>query len=64
VLAALRWVRMPALIVDILGMTYRYMFLLLHSANSMFLPGGAGLSAVFPAARTGAGWAGRWPLLW
>ncbi|MFZ1915705.1 MAG: energy-coupling factor transporter transmembrane component T, partial [Dehalococcoidales bacterium] len=30
-------VRMPALIVDILGMTYRYMFLLLHSANSMFL---------------------------
>ena len=37
VLAALRWVRMPALIVDILGMTYRYMFLLLHSANSMFL---------------------------
>ena len=37
VLAALRWVRMPALIVDILGMTYRYMFLLLHSANAMFL---------------------------
>jgi energy-coupling factor transporter transmembrane protein EcfT len=30
-------VRMPALIVDILGMTYRYMFLLLHSANAMFL---------------------------
>jgi cobalt ECF transporter T component CbiQ len=37
VLAALRWARMPALIVDILGMTYRYMFLLLHSANAMFL---------------------------
>jgi cobalt/nickel transport system permease protein len=37
ILAALRWARMPALMVDILGMTYRYMFLLLHSANAMFL---------------------------
>jgi cobalt/nickel transport system permease protein len=37
ILVALRWVRMPSLLVDILGMTYRYMFLLLHSANSMFL---------------------------
>jgi len=37
VLAALRWLRIPSLIVDILGMTYRYIFLLLHNANSMFL---------------------------
>jgi cobalt/nickel transport system permease protein len=36
-LAALRWLRMPALLVDILGMTYRYIFLLLHTANAMFL---------------------------
>ncbi len=37
VLAALRWLRVPALVVDILGMTYRYVFLLLHTVNSMFL---------------------------
>ena len=37
ILVALRWVRIPSLLVDILGMTYRYMFLLLHSANSMFI---------------------------
>jgi len=37
ILAALRWFRMPALFVTILGMTYRYIFLLLHSTNSMFL---------------------------
>ena len=37
VLVALRWVLIPSVIVDTLGMTYRYMFLLLHSANSMFL---------------------------
>jgi cobalt/nickel transport system permease protein len=36
-LAALRWLHMPAVIVDILGMTYRYIFLLLHTTNSMFL---------------------------
>ena len=36
-LQALRWLRLPSLIVDILGMTYRYIFLLLHTANSMFL---------------------------
>jgi cobalt/nickel transport system permease protein len=36
-LAALRWFHVPALIVDILAMTYRYVFLLLHSTNSMFL---------------------------
>ncbi|MGD0794711.1 MAG: cobalt ECF transporter T component CbiQ [Dehalococcoidales bacterium] len=36
-LAALRWLRMPSLLVDILGMTYRYIFLLLHNTNSMFL---------------------------
>ena len=37
ILAALRWFRVPAIFVTILGMTYRYIFLLLHSANSMFL---------------------------
>ncbi len=37
VLAALRWLRVPALVVDILGMTYRYIFVLLHTTNSMFL---------------------------
>lgn len=36
-LAALRWFRIPSLLVDILGMTYRYIFLLLHTTNSMFL---------------------------
>ena len=37
ILAAMRWFRMPSLFVTILGMTYRYISLLLHSANSMFL---------------------------
>lgn len=37
ILAALRWFRVPALFVTIMGMTYRYIFLLLHSINSMFL---------------------------
>jgi cobalt ECF transporter T component CbiQ len=37
VLAAFRWLRIPALVVDILGMTYRYLFVLLHTVNSMFL---------------------------
>ncbi len=37
VLAALRWFRVPSLFVTVLGMTYRYIFLLLHTANSMFL---------------------------
>jgi cobalt/nickel transport system permease protein len=37
VLTALRWFRLPALLVDILAMTYRYIFVLLHTANSMFL---------------------------
>jgi len=36
-LSALRWFRLPAVIIDILGMTYRYIFLLLHTTNSMFL---------------------------
>ena len=36
VLAGLRWFRLPTIIIDILGMTYRYIFLLLHTANSMF----------------------------
>jgi cobalt/nickel transport system permease protein len=37
ILVALRWIRIPSIVIDILGMTYRYMFLLLHSANSMFM---------------------------
>ena len=37
ILAALRWFRVPSLFVAVLGMTYRYIFLLLHTANSMFL---------------------------
>jgi cobalt ECF transporter T component CbiQ len=36
-LAALRWLRLPSLIVAVLGMTYRYIFLLLHTTNAMFL---------------------------
>lgn len=36
-LAALRWLRLPSLIVSVLGMTYRYIFLLLHTTNAMFL---------------------------
>lgn len=36
-LAALRWIRVPSLFVDVLGMTYRYIFLLLHTTNAMFL---------------------------
>ncbi len=36
-LAAFRWIRVPAMVVDILRMTYRYVSLLLHTANSMFL---------------------------
>jgi cobalt/nickel transport system permease protein len=37
ILVALRALRMPSLLVDILGMTYRYIFLLLLTANAMFL---------------------------
>ncbi len=37
ILVVLRWFRIPSLLVDILGMTYRYIFLLLHTTNSMFL---------------------------
>ncbi len=37
ILAALRWFRVPSVFVTVLGMTYRYIFLLLHSINSMFL---------------------------
>ena len=36
-LAALRWLRLPSLIVAVLSMTYRYIFLLLHTTNAMFL---------------------------
>jgi cobalt/nickel transport system permease protein len=37
ILQALRWFHLPAVLSDILGMTYRYIFLFLHTANSMFL---------------------------
>lgn len=37
ILLALRWFRLPSVLIDILGMTYRYIFLFLHTANSMFL---------------------------
>jgi cobalt/nickel transport system permease protein len=37
VLAALRCLHLPSLFVDVLGMTYRYIFLLLHNVNIMFL---------------------------
>ena len=36
-LGALRWLRLPSLFVAILSMTYRYIFLLLHTANNMFM---------------------------
>jgi cobalt/nickel transport system permease protein len=36
-LATLRWYRMPGLVVTIISMTYRYIFLLLHTTNNMFL---------------------------
>ena len=36
-LASLRWFRLPALIVSIAGMTYRYIFLFLHTVNNMFM---------------------------
>jgi cobalt/nickel transport system permease protein len=37
ILNALSWFRLPPLIIDIQSMTYRYIFLLLHTANNMFL---------------------------
>jgi cobalt/nickel transport system permease protein len=37
ILLSLRWFHLPSIIIDILGMTYRYIFLFLHTANSMFL---------------------------
>jgi cobalt/nickel transport system permease protein len=36
-LAALRWFHLPALIVSIVGMTYRYIFLFLHTANNILM---------------------------
>jgi len=36
-LRALRWFHLPSVLVDILGMTYRYIYLLLHNTNAMFL---------------------------
>jgi cobalt/nickel transport system permease protein len=35
-LRALRWFRIPAVLVTIVGMTYRYMFLLVQTAEEMF----------------------------
>jgi cobalt/nickel transport system permease protein len=37
ILFAFRWWRIPAIVIDILSMTYRYIFVLLHTVNSMFL---------------------------
>ncbi len=37
ILKSLRFFRVPTIFVLILGMTYRYIFLLLHTVNSMFL---------------------------
>lgn len=37
ILKSLRFFRVPTVFVLILGMTYRYIFLLLHTVNSMFL---------------------------
>ena len=37
ILLSLRWFRLPSVIVDVLGMTYRYIFLFLHTANTMLL---------------------------
>jgi len=45
-LAAFRWIRVPAVVVDILRMTYRYVFLFLRTANSMFLARRSRLIAV------------------
>jgi len=36
-LASLRWFRLPPVVIDIVGMTYRYIFLFLHTVNSLFL---------------------------
>ncbi len=36
-LVSLRWYRLPSLVVSVVGMTYRYIFLFLHTANNMFL---------------------------
>jgi len=36
-LVALRWLRFPLLLVATLGMTHRYIFLFVHTANTMFL---------------------------
>jgi cobalt/nickel transport system permease protein len=36
-LASLRWFRLPSLVVSIVGMTYRYIYLFLHTANNIFL---------------------------
>jgi cobalt/nickel transport system permease protein len=49
-LLALRWFRLPGVLVDVLGMTYRYIFLLLHTANAMFLARRSRSLGVFSAA--------------
>jgi cobalt/nickel transport system permease protein len=37
ILVSLRWFKIPTIFIDVLGMTYRYLFLLLHTTNSLFL---------------------------
>jgi len=61
ILAALRWFRVPSVFVTILGMTYRYIFLLLHTANSMFLARRSRSLGTFTA-RENRRWLGQAPL--
>jgi cobalt ECF transporter T component CbiQ len=58
VLQGLRRLRVPALVVNILGMTYRYLFVLLHAVNSMFLARRSRLIAASSAAENRR-WLGR-----
>jgi cobalt/nickel transport system permease protein len=57
-LAALRWLRLPSLIVAVLGMTYRYIFLLLHTTNAMFLARRSRIIGGFPG-NENRRWLGR-----
>jgi cobalt/nickel transport system permease protein len=57
-LQSFRWFRIPPVLVDILGMTYRYIFLLLHTANSMFLARRSRSLGVFSGAENRR-WLGR-----
>jgi cobalt/nickel transport system permease protein len=49
-LRALRWFRMPAVLVTIVGMTYRYVFLFLQTAQEMFEAREARLIGFLPPA--------------